>query len=87
MTVHVFGLRYVEASTSYAVSANRLIIHRRICGCLSARSAKWKAMLTNSMLSFLSDYANDKFCFIDYLYTQLRIHTYSMPNPMYTTLS
>jgi len=71
-SVHVSGLRCVEASTRYAVSADRLLIHRRLHGCLSARSTKWKAMLTNAMHSLLSDHANDKFCFIDDLYTQLR---------------
>ena len=86
-SVHVSGLRCVEASTRYAVSANRLIIHRGRCGCLSARSKKWKAMLINGMHSLLSDHAYDKFCFIDDLYKQLRIHTDSLPNPMYNTLS
>jgi hypothetical protein len=86
-SVHVSGLRYAEFSTGYAVSANRLIIHRHSCGCLPARSVKWKVMLTNATHSLLSDHANDKFCFIDDLYTQLRIHTDSMSNPMYNTLS
>jgi hypothetical protein len=86
-SVHVSGLRCVVASTGYAVSANRLIIHRRRCGFLSARSTKWKAMLINAMHSLLSDHANDKFCFTDDLYTQLRIHTDSLPNRRYKTLS